>query len=198
MDKNREGGRMIDKLSTIENKILQLKQKKERIQSQQAIFFMKEANRILKEEFSIEMTLAILRESWPTASKTQKIQWSMHESSFPISKVQKKSKDHYPTSQQSGKEEVRHHNTLEIYSCDVRRARTRSLIQLGGLIEKAGLIETFHIRLGMDLQKDIDMKEPVAAFYKGLLVLNEMAKSEEVNLPLWTVQGLKELRKLQK
>ncbi len=85
--------------------------------------------------------------------------------------------------------------TLEIHSRDLRRARTRTLIALGGLIEKSGLLETFHIELGKDLQKDPDMKEPVACLYKGLLVLNEMAQSDEVNLFLWTAQGLEELRK---
>ena len=75
-------------------------------------------------------------------------------------------------------------STLEIHSRDIRRARTRSLIQLAGLMEKAGLLETFDIELGRDLQKDPEMKEPVAALYKGLLVLNDMANSSEVSLSL--------------
>ncbi len=85
-------------------------------------------------------------------------------------------------------------STLELHSRDLRRARTRSLIQIAGLLEKAGLLETFDIKLGKDLQKDIDMKEPVAALFKGLLVLNEMANSDEVNLPLWATHGLGALR----
>jgi len=89
-------------------------------------------------------------------------------------------------------------NTLEIHSRDLRRARTRFLIQLGGLIEKAGLLETFQIKVGTDLQKDIDMKEPVGSLFKGLLVLNELANSDEVYRPLWAVQGLEELRKMGK
>lgn len=76
-----------------------------------------------------------------------------------------------------------------------RKARTRSLIQLGALIEKTELLETFHIELGRDLQKDIHMKEPVAALFKGLLVLNEMAKSENV-YPLWVNQGLEAFRNM--
>lgn len=86
-------------------------------------------------------------------------------------------------------------STLELHSRDFRRARTRSLIQLAGLMEKAKLLETFHIELGRDLQKDPTMKEPVASLFKGLLVLNEMATSSEVNLALWAAQGLEELRK---
>jgi hypothetical protein len=84
---------------------------------------------------------------------------------------------------------------LEINSHGLRRARTRQYVQLGGLIAKAGLLETFQISLGADLQKDPETKEPVASLFKGLLVLNEMANSSEVNLSLWAAQGLEELRK---
>lgn len=86
-------------------------------------------------------------------------------------------------------------NTLEVDSRGLRRARTRSLIALGGLIKKSGLLETFHITLGRDLQKDPEMKEPIAALYKGLLVLKEMVESGEVSLQIWATQGLEELRR---
>ena len=48
MDKNREGGRMIDKVTFIGNKIQELKQRKERIQTQQSLLLMKETQKILK------------------------------------------------------------------------------------------------------------------------------------------------------
>ncbi|OJW52793.1 MAG: hypothetical protein BGO67_10440 [Alphaproteobacteria bacterium 41-28] len=85
-------------------------------------------------------------------------------------------------------------STLEITSHSARRARTRSLVQLGGLISKAGLLETFNITLGEDLQKSPEMKEPIATLFKGLLILNEMAQSEDI-YPLWTYQGLEALAK---
>ena len=85
--------------------------------------------------------------------------------------------------------------TLEIDSRGLRRARTRSLIALGGLVKKSGLLETFHIEVGVDLQKDPEMKEPIASLFKGLLVLKEMVESGEVSLRLWATQGLEELRK---
>ncbi len=85
--------------------------------------------------------------------------------------------------------------TLEIDSRGLRRARTRSLIQLSGLMEKAKLLEIFHIKLGRDMQKDPEMKEPVAALFKGLLILKEMVESGEVSLQIWVVQGLEELAK---
>ena len=86
-------------------------------------------------------------------------------------------------------------NTLELTSHGFRRARTRSLVQLGGLIAKSGLLETFQLNLGDDFQRDPETKEPVAALFKGLLVLNEIARSEDVSLNLWTTQGLEALAK---
>lgn len=83
---------------------------------------------------------------------------------------------------------------LNNQSIELRRARTRSLIQLGGLVEKAGLLETFGITSGTDLQKDPETQKPIAALYKGLLVLNEMANSNEVHMPLWSAQGLEAFR----
>ena len=71
------------------------------------------------------------------------------------------------------------------------------MIQLAGLLEKSGLLETFQIKLGLDLQKDITMKEPIAVLFKGLLVLNELAKSEEV-YSLWASQGLEALANTKK
>jgi hypothetical protein len=69
------------------------------------------------------------------------------------------------------------------------------MIQIAGLLEKAGLLETFQIELGRDLQKDITMKEPIAALFKGFIVLDEMVRSEEVNLKVWVTQGLEALAK---
>ena len=80
---------------------------------------------------------------------------------------------------------------LQTSSSSQRRARTRSLIQLGGLLELAGTLDVFGIPLGVDLQKDISVKNNIAALFKGLLELNEMAKSlEDVDLNLWALQGL--------
>jgi hypothetical protein len=84
---------------------------------------------------------------------------------------------------------------LEVDSRGLRRARTRSLIALGGLIKKSGLLETFQIELGRDMQKDPEMKEPVASLFKGFLALKEMVESGEISLQIWTAQGLEELAK---
>lgn len=75
-------------------------------------------------------------------------------------------------------------------SASQRRARTRSLIQLGGLLESAGTLDVFGIPLGVDLQKDQSVKNNISALFKGLLELNKIATSKEVDLNLWSLQGL--------
>ena len=80
---------------------------------------------------------------------------------------------------------------LQTSSASQRRARTKSLIQLGALLELAGTLDVFGIPLGVDLQKDVSVKNNIAALFKGLLELNEMAKSSEmVDLNIWALQGL--------
>ena len=85
-------------------------------------------------------------------------------------------------------------DTLELTSQKARKARSRSLIQLGALVSTAGLVKTFGILLGKDLQRDPEMRDQIASLFKGLLVLNEMVESGEAHLPLWTQQGLEALR----
>ena len=90
-------------------------------------------------------------------------------------------------------------STLEIDSHGARRARTRGLVQLGSLVNKSGLLETFGIILGEDLQKSPSMKEPVAALFKGLIELNNLSKSTDmVNMSLWAAQGLEMLARSKK
>ena len=84
---------------------------------------------------------------------------------------------------------------LETTSVALRKARNHQLIQLGALIEKAGLLETFEITPGADLQKDPETQRPVAALFKGLLELNKMAQAGEIHMQLYAEQGLAELRK---
>jgi hypothetical protein len=61
---------------------------------------------------------------------------------------------------------------------------------LGGLLELAGTLDVFGIPLGLDLQKDVSVKNNIAALFKGLLELNTMATSPDVDLNLWTLQGM--------
>ena len=78
-------------------------------------------------------------------------------------------------------------------SSELRRARTRSLIQIGGLLERSGLLQDFGIKLGADLQKDLEMQKPVAALYWGLMELKVLVKSDDFSWALWTIKGQKAL-----
>ncbi len=102
---------MKDKLTHIETKIRQLKQKKERIQTQQALLLMKEAQKILQEEFSPDGALKILKDHWNGASEAQKEEWKKRASPFLSSsyKTRKAVENHNPAPQQSGKAEAPHH-----------------------------------------------------------------------------------------
>lgn len=62
---------------------------------------------------------------------------------------------------------------LEITSPTAKKARTRTLIAVGSLCDKAGLLKSFGIVLGKDLQKDPEMKKPTAALFKELVRLSE-------------------------
>ncbi len=80
----------------------------------------------------------------------------------------------------------------------MRRARTKSLIQVGALVEKSGLLETFSLPLGKDFQKDSELKLQVSALYKGFLVLNDIVAAGEAHIPTWSEQGLAALAQTKK
>jgi hypothetical protein len=73
---------MKDDISKIDLKISQLKQKKEKMQTQQAILLMKEAESILDKDFSPELVLSVLFHSWNSASQKQKEEWINSTHSF--------------------------------------------------------------------------------------------------------------------
>lgn len=89
-------------------------------------------------------------------------------------------------------------NELELTSHQMRRARTRSLVALGGLVAKSGLLETFDITLGEDLQKNLNLQKPVAALFRSFLELNAMLKAGDLYIPLMVEQGLEEFGKLKR
>ena len=62
-----------------------------------------------------------------------------------------------------------------------RAARTRTLIQLGGLVVKSGIIDKLGIEIGADLQKDELQKKKAYAFL-GMLInqLSVPQKNDEI------------------
>ncbi len=92
-----------EKFLSIEQKIQRLRQKREKLHLNQALFFTKEVQRILQDEFSLEMALVILEKTWATASKNQKEEWSKHVPSFRaafVSAYEKESQAHEPILEQ--------------------------------------------------------------------------------------------------
>ncbi len=81
-------------------------------------------------------------------------------------------------------------------SSELRRKRTRTLIQLGGLIEKSELLEDFGISVGDDLQDNMELQSSVAELYGGLLEIKSMIKNNEHSPALWRQTGKKKLGKL--
>lgn len=72
-----------------------------------------------------------------------------------------------------------------------RKARTRTLIQLGGLVEKSGLLDPLNITLGDDLQKDYDCLESAATLLGAFTELCGSFYSEEAEAQkmIWLERG---------
>ena len=83
-------------LVSIDKKIQALKKKKEKIQIQQALLFMKEAQKILSENMSQNLALVILTEAWAKASNSQKEEWRKRARSFRVSSPQQFEKKTQP------------------------------------------------------------------------------------------------------
>lgn len=69
-----------------------------------------------------------------------------------------------------------------------RKARTRQLIQIGGLFQKSGLFETFNIAPDDDLQ-DYENREKSAQLLGFLITGFEKNEFDETNLEQWRIVG---------
>ncbi|MCP4924209.1 MAG: conjugal transfer protein TraD [bacterium] len=82
---------------------------------------------------------------------------------------------------------------LNTSPADLRRKRTRTMIQLGGLFEKANLLEDFGLKPGDDLQDDSEIQESVAELFGALLEIKSMIKNNDHSPALWKQKGKKAL-----
>jgi hypothetical protein len=75
----------------------------------------------------------------------------------------------------------------------LRKARTRTLIQLGGLVEKSEMLETLGLEVGDDLQRDVTCLEGAAVLLGGLSELNIILQSNDSLSQkfLWSERGKK-------
>jgi len=73
---------MDDDIAKLDQRITQIKQRKEKLQTQKALLIAKEAQAILGKEYSPELVLSILFHSWSSASQKQKEGWINSTHSF--------------------------------------------------------------------------------------------------------------------
>lgn len=105
---------MNDQVSKIDQKILQLKKRKEKLQTHQAVLFLKESQKILGEKFSSELAIHVLSHAWKASSDQQKKEW---EKEVNISVQEKdddggnKEKDSFRKSSQSNREKNQQYST---------------------------------------------------------------------------------------
>ena len=72
---------------------------------------------------------------------------------------------------------------------DLRRARTRTLIQIGGLIEKSGFLEKIGIQLGDDLQNDETLFDKASILLGAVCELNSDIPDHKQQLNIWKDKG---------
>lgn len=74
-----------------------------------------------------------------------------------------------------------------------RKAQTRLKIQIGGLAQKAGLLEPLGIHPADDLQKDEQKFDAVATLMGAFLYLSDPLYHDETQKMLWRERGKKAL-----
>jgi len=74
---------------------------------------------------------------------------------------------------------------------NLRKSRTRTLIQLGGLIEKTNLLEPLDLTLGDDLQKNESLFDNVAILAGALADIYPLLKNDREQKILWKEKGKK-------
>jgi hypothetical protein len=83
---------------------------------------------------------------------------------------------------------------MQLSSAAIRRKKTRTKIQLGGLIEKAELLDSFGINPGDDLQQDETLQDNVATLFGALLEIKSMIQNDDYSATLWKLKGKKGLK----
>ncbi|MBM3632638.1 MAG: conjugal transfer protein TraD [Alphaproteobacteria bacterium] len=75
----------------------------------------------------------------------------------------------------------------------LRKSRTRTLIQAGGLVEKAGLLAMLNLHLGDDLQKNELHFDAVATLIGAFCDLTQALQEDDALKLLWRERGKKAL-----
>lgn len=94
----------MDKITRFNDRIEKIKKDKLKYQTQQAILFRREAEKLFDGSFSPEIALAVMSE-WKTATDSKKKEWTNKSNSFRLSSVQRtqrKTEMPKPTAYQNG------------------------------------------------------------------------------------------------
>lgn len=75
-----------------------------------------------------------------------------------------------------------------------RKARTRTLIQLGSLVSMSGLTSLLHIKEGEDLQYDIEAKDKAAMLLGAISEIIESDLLSSVIQQRWLDKGIRLLK----
>jgi hypothetical protein len=71
----------------------------------------------------------------------------------------------------------------------LRKKRTRTLIQLGGLVQKSGLLEPLQLKIGDDLQGDELCFDGAATLMGAFSDLARTIQEDETQTMLWRENG---------
>lgn len=99
----------MDRLHILEKKIQKLKEKREKIQTRQALLFYKGVEKIFKDGFCPDLVLDILSQAQATASALQQREWKTRAASFrqfSSSNNDTNPKAFESTNHQSGREKI--------------------------------------------------------------------------------------------
>lgn len=74
---------------------------------------------------------------------------------------------------------------------DFRQSRTRTIIQIGGLVEKSGLLQKLNISPGDDLQQNPDCFKAAAILLGAFIEINKLMKEPDSDsqILLWEENG---------
>lgn len=84
---------MEDDILKLEEKLIRIKKRKEKLQTKKSIIYFKESENILGEKFSSALALSVLSHSWKASSDKQKEEWIKSAESFRKVTRKRKSKE---------------------------------------------------------------------------------------------------------
>lgn len=100
----------------------------------------------------------------------------------------------YETIKKEIAKNIRKKGAVKRMDSKTRKSRTRTLIQMGGLVEKSGLMNALGLQAGDDLQKDSELFDKVSCLLGAFLDASECIQTDgESQEILWSKRGKEHL-----